>query len=81
MKSQTIFENTLLKWEEGGPDTANELTEKSLSLSCSQEDQNFQRIVEEDEDVDWPEWVEEIFDNEEPLKEVKKRFSWKFIEE
>lgn len=33
------------------------------------------------EDDWWPEWIEELFDQDEPLKNVQKDFTWEFLEE
>lgn len=35
----------------------------------------------ENDQIDWPEWIEEIFDDVESVPDQKKRFSWKFVDE
>ena len=33
------------------------------------------------DEIDWPEWIEELFDNDEPNNTIIEEYNWQFIED
>ena len=33
------------------------------------------------DEIDWPEWIEELFDNDEPNNTVIEEYNWQFIDD